>query len=354
MSGILHIIDARTPQDCLLQLALLGEAKDAVVSAGPPRPCVDLDLPVNAVHAPLGLAALAGLKIRPLVSTSARRAVHAWSPTVLRTAMLAAEGLPIVLSLPCMPPRPVVARLIAAAAQRDIRLTVPTENLRRQMLALGADATRTFVLPPPARPINDMAQRRQRTRAALGIAPGYFLVAAPGEMTPDAGQKYASWTHAIVRRFLPQTRMVISGEGMNLSNVRSFIVSTGFESEQLTPAGRFPLADVLAAADAAMFLPRRDVGVAPVVAAMAAGVPIVAADTPDLRELLGDGAGLLAPPAKPRQASAALAKLIDDPALARSLGAAAQERAAEKYSVNRARGVMAECYRVAQTFQPVP
>ncbi len=342
MSGVLHIIDAATPQDCLLQLALLGASEDLIVSVGPQPRCADLTLPVQAVHAPLGLAALAGLKLKSLAR--GRRAVHVWSASLLRAAMLAAEDLPIVLSLPCMPPRSVVEKIIAASAGRDIRVIAPTENVRGRLTAAGADAARTFVLPPPGRAIDDAAQRRQRTRAALGIAPGYFLVAAPGEMTADAGQKYASWTHGIVRRFLPQTRMVLSGDGTNLPNVRSFIVSTGFENEQLTPAGQFPLADILAAADAAMFLPRRDVGVAPVAAAMAAGAAIVAADTPDLRELLGGGAALLVPPAKPRQASAALAKLIDDPTLARGLAAAAQERAAARHTPDRARNVLEECY----------
>ncbi|MCE5278021.1 MAG: glycosyltransferase [Planctomycetaceae bacterium] len=342
MSNVLHMIDAQTPQDCLLQLALLAQGDDVIVSVGPPRPCADLTLPVQAVHAPMGLKALAGLKTKAMARR--RRAVHAWSYSVLRAAKLAAEDRPIVLSLPCMPPRAEVGKIVAAAARMDIGLTVPTETLRRRLLAAGADAGRTVVLPPPARAIDDAVQRRQRTRAALGIAPGYFLVVVPGEMTPDAGQKYASWTHAIVRRFLPQTRMVISGEGMNLPNVRSFVVSTGFQSEQLTPAGRVPLADILAAADAAMFLPTRDAGLASVAAAMAAGVPIVAADTPGLRELLGDAAALLVPPAKPRQTSAALARLIDDPALGRSLAAVAQERAAQRHSVDLARGALEACY----------
>ncbi len=58
--------------------------------------------------------------------------------------------------------------------------------------------------------------------------------------------------------------------------------------------------------------------------AMAAGRPVVTADTPGVREVLSDGVdALLVPPADPAALAAALARLAADPALRARLGAAA-------------------------------
>ena len=52
--------------------------------------------------------------------------------------------------------------------------------------------------------------------------------------------------------------------------------------------------------------------------ALACGTPLVTADTPAARELLGDGeSALLVPPGDPAALAAAVRRLADDPALAR-------------------------------------
>jgi phosphatidylinositol alpha-mannosyltransferase len=64
------------------------------------------------------------------------------------------------------------------------------------------------------------------------------------------------------------------------------------------------------------------------VEAMAAGLPVVASDIPGYREVVRGGVdGLLVPPSDPVALAAALAEVLDDPALAERLGAAGRERA---------------------------
>jgi phosphatidylinositol alpha-mannosyltransferase len=66
------------------------------------------------------------------------------------------------------------------------------------------------------------------------------------------------------------------------------------------------------------------------VEAMAAGVPVVATDIPGYREVAHDGVdALLVPPGDPAALSAALTRVLDDPALAERLVAAGETRSAE-------------------------
>jgi phosphatidyl-myo-inositol alpha-mannosyltransferase len=62
---------------------------------------------------------------------------------------------------------------------------------------------------------------------------------------------------------------------------------------------------------------------------MAAGLPVVASDTPGYDEVVRDGVdGLLVPPSDPGALAVAAARVLDDPALAARLAAAGRDRAA--------------------------
>jgi len=64
------------------------------------------------------------------------------------------------------------------------------------------------------------------------------------------------------------------------------------------------------------------------VEAMAAGVPVVAADIPGYREVVSDGVeGLLVPPRDPEALAAGLVRVLSEPGLAAGLGEAGRERA---------------------------
>ena len=59
--------------------------------------------------------------------------------------------------------------------------------------------------------------------------------------------------------------------------------------------------------------------------ALAAGLPVVAADTPDLREIVADNvAGHLLPPDQPQRWTATLSELFESPAQLAQLGQAAR------------------------------
>ena len=87
-----------------------------------------------------------------------------------------------------------------------------------------------------------------------------------------------------------------------------------------------------------------------VLEAMAAGRPVAATDIPGCREAVVDGeTGFLIPPRDPLALAAALARLIDDPALRARLGAAGRRRVEENYSDAR---ICAATLKVYETLVP--
>ncbi|HEV2472441.1 MAG TPA: glycosyltransferase, partial [Chthonomonadales bacterium] len=80
--------------------------------------------------------------------------------------------------------------------------------------------------------------------------------------------------------------------------------------------------------------------------AMAAERPVVASNTGGLPETVRDGeTGILAPPGDVEALSAALAALLEDPALSARLGRAGRLRAIEQYDANTMARKVLQIYR---------
>jgi glycosyltransferase involved in cell wall biosynthesis len=79
--------------------------------------------------------------------------------------------------------------------------------------------------------------------------------------------------------------------------------------------------------------------------AMAAGLPVVVADMPGVREVIEPGVeGLLAEPLIASDVAAKVRRLLDDPALARRMGAAGRRRAEARYGLATVVGQLLRLY----------
>ena len=332
MIRTLHLIDNKTPRDCLDQLALLAGEGEVIVSVGPPPEHPGLDGRLKVVHRPIGPTQLSGWPLGKLARQA--EALHAWSPVACEAGLHAARhiGRPILRSLPCLPDAEQIKRLVAQTKQ-GLVLTVPTEAARAAMVARGIPDSCVYVLRPPARPIAEAPARRRRVREALGIDESDFLIVAPAEMTRYAGHRYVSWAHAIVRVMNLELRLLFPGGGPIARHVRFFAGTTGYDDEVHFTNDRFGREDTLASADAAALFVERDCGTAALAAAMAAGMPILASRTPDIAELAPhERVSLLAEPCEPRLAAAAIARLMEDRLLAGALARQGRARAEELFT----------------------
>ena len=347
MTSVVHLIDAAAPGDLLDQLSLLYVAGERVLSLGPPPRRGGFDPPVTAVHRPLGPPALGARRLAERAGSA--EVIHAWSPVAARTGRALAERLggKLFVSLSAAPAANDFDDVLDAVRQGVLRATllVPTEAAGRVLVGAGTPSEAVRVLRPPAEPPDAPERRRSETRRTLGIGDGERLIAAMGEMTRPAGHKNASWAHAIARQVLGNARLILAGGGPVERRVEFFAHTTGYDDEVFLTGSRFGQADVLAAADMAVFFCERDCGVAALAGAMSAGLPIAASATPDVAECTLDGAAaLLARPSDPMAASAAMLRLLEDDELAERLGAAAGRRAGEIFDRRRCRARLDELY----------
>ena len=79
--------------------------------------------------------------------------------------------------------------------------------------------------------------------------------------------------------------------------------------------------------------------------AMAAGLPVVTADMPGVREVIEPGVeGLLAEPLLAHDVAEKVRRLLDDPTLARRMGAAGRLRAEQRYGLATVAGQLLTLY----------
>ena len=68
---------------------------------------------------------------------------------------------------------------------------------------------------------------------------------------------------------------------------------------------------------------------------MAYGIPVISTETGGIPELIGEGAGIMVPPADPGALADALEQLIRNPTLCSALGAAGRQKIEEQFSIER-------------------
>jgi phosphatidyl-myo-inositol alpha-mannosyltransferase len=144
----------------------------------------------------------------------------------------------------------------------------------------------------------------------------------------------------------PKLLLVVAGDGPARHAVRRLPPSLRARVVMLGNVPHHRLPPFHAASDVfcAPATGRESFGIV-LVEAMAAGLPVVAADIPGYREVIRDGVdGLLIPPSDPGAVAGAIRRILDDAELARRLAQAGRERAA-RYSWDVVAGEVEAVYR---------
>lgn len=193
------------------------------------------------------------------------------------------------------------------------------EDVRRQ---LGLPDLSVVSLPNPLVTVQAAPPRR------LGMLPPVFLSA--GRLVPEKGFDILIQAFARLSMDCPQARLTIFGEGPERANLEALcrrlelsqqVSLPGFVPD---PVGNFSGPGIFVLAS------RREGFGNVLIEALAAGLPVIAADCPvGPRLILEDGRyGLLAPPNDPEALAGAMARLLADPAMAESFIRRGAERAA--------------------------
>ncbi len=189
--------------------------------------------------------------------------------------------------------RNAATQLTRAYANAADAVVVPTAAMERRLRELGV-RSRIAVVPSGI----DVAafargERSQALRASLGVASDDKMVLCVGRLGREKNLELA--IEAFARLSDARTRLVVIGDGPHRAALERLALRAGVAA-RVTFAGELPrerLPDIYASADAFVFPSRTDTQGLVLVEALAAGLPIVAVDTPQTRDVVADAARIV-------------------------------------------------------------
>ena len=220
---------------------------------------------------------------------------------------------------------------------RDVLVRHGVEPARARVIPNGLDLSVAPCAPG----------ERERHRAALGVAPGDFLVLTAGRLTAQKDQ--ATLLRAVGG--LPAggrpVRCLVAGDGELRDDLQALIDGGGWGDRCRLLGFRDDLEALLGAADV-LALPSLDEGLPMILLeTAAAGVPIVATPVGDVATLIEDEVtGLLVRPRDEAGLARALLRLRDETDLGPRLAAAARRRLEREHSCQTMYQRYAEVYRL--------
>jgi glycosyltransferase involved in cell wall biosynthesis len=176
---------------------------------------------------------------------------------------------------------------------------------------MNVPAARLRYIPNGVRLRERDEARRAAVRSALGIRADEFVFLFAGRLQPVKDvPTLLSAAAALPESLRARTRVLLAGDGPERSKLEAQATSLGLNDVVRFLGARRDVPDLLAAADAFVMTSVTEGQPMALIEAMAAGVPCVATRVGGIPVLLGDGAGLLAPPSAPEQIAAEMARMI--------------------------------------------
>jgi len=229
--------------------------------------------------------------------------------------------------------RKIICRLLGRIT--DLSLAV-SQGVRDYLIEPGGlDPARVRVVHNGV----DVARLRQHrpraeVRRELGLPEGVPVVGLVARLDHwGKGHQEFLTALATLKEHYPVEALIIGG-GRREAEMRQLAGEMGLAGRVHFLGQRPDIPDLLSALDLSV-LPSHSEGVSlALLEAMAAGLPVIATAVGGLPEVVTDGEnGLLIPPKDPEALALALARLLDDPDLAKKLGKNAQRHVEAHYSM---------------------
>lgn len=249
-------------------------------------------------------------------------------------AARAAGGCRVVAARRSVPKERGVQRLLAELVMRAAdRIIVNAELLRPS----GRAGERTDVIPSGV-DTDRFAPTAERVVAKrrLGVDDARPLIGTVGRLEPRKGTATLLAALASVRAAGHDATLVVVGEGPLRAELVAAAERLGVEPHVRLLGDRSDVRDILAALDV-FVLPSRTEGMSnALLEAMATALPVVATAVGGTPEVVTDGrSGLLVPADDADAMAAAIGRVLENPAWAGELGAAARQTAEEHFGARR-------------------
>jgi len=180
---------------------------------------------------------------------------------------------------------------------------------------------------------------RRRIRSEWGLGQATPLIVTVARLSYEKGLPTLVEAAVALAKQHPTAVTAIAGEGPIRAELDARIASAGLADRVRLVGFRADVPAVLAAADV-FCLPSYMEGLPnALLEASAVGLPVVATQVGGIPELVvANETGLLVPPRRPDRLADAIARLLNDPPLARRMGQAARRRIVEGFSASAAAG----------------
>ena len=200
--------------------------------------------------------------------------------------------------------------------------------------------------------VRAMAERAPLSRAALGLAADALVLGTVARFDAVKGLDVLLRAFATLLGRVPDAQLLLVGDGIEAPGLRRLSQDLGV-GHRVVFAGFIP--------DASRCLPVMDLYVSAswreglplaVLEAMASGLSIVATRVPGHVDVVEhDVTGVLVPPGDPERMAHEAARLLQDPARRRALGAAGRQRVEGRFALARMLDEVADLYREIGSFR---
>jgi len=162
------------------------------------------------------------------------------------------------------------------------------------------------------------------------------LVGCVGYLLPEKGQEALVRAMPLILEGQPDCRLVLAGDGPCRSRLERLAGELKVTRSVCFAGHVEDVSTVYRALDVFLFPSLEEPLGSSLLAAMAQALPAVGVARGAVPEIIHDGRdGLLVAASEPNRIAAATLRLLNDPALARALGAAARETIVERFSADR-------------------
>ncbi len=352
--SLLDVLAALPPEVAPHLACPEGQFADAARRLGVPVthiPGTDGSLRLHPVHTAAALAAIveAAAITRRVAAEVGAQIVHANSIRAGIVASVAHQiGAPpaVVYVRDSLPPGAVSALSLRLMSRGAAALLPNSEYTARTLSRRSGPSVRVVHSPLDPRSFDPTGVDREKARQALWLREDEVALAVVAQLTPWKGQDDAIRILARLRERGRKVRLLIVGSAKFLSKATRYdndayrawlgklAWALGVEDEVMFLGEREDVPAILAATDIALLPSWEEPFGRSLIEAMAMECAVVATNVGGPREIVGDGAGFLLPPRRPRLWADVVDDLVMDPARREALAKAGTRRA-EAFSVDR-------------------
>lgn len=362
---IVHVVSEQTTEDALGQLSLLlaelpkQRFSQRIEVSGRLPPGFSSPSSVNRMR-PLGLRLPFGFgspELARLLKSHQADIAVAWDTEVVPA--VGAEGRPhwiMTVSTPQAVPGADGWYQRTVSTGGRAQLVCLSEGIAHVLRAGGLPASSLTVVRPAVDFGAIRRADRARIREELGLPTTARVMLTAGRPSCVGGQYVAVWAAAILRQVWPDVRMILPGGSREDRRATRLAEACYCPEIYRVADDRYSRADLLAASDLLVFAASEDQPAGWVAWAMAAGVPVVAARTPAMAELVSDGqTGFLVDSPQPHAVATRIRLAWEDDPTRRQCVREAGHRAFELFRAEKCLSGFSDLFdRLVERPRPVP